>query len=203
MPETSVQNPLRLSENENTRSMFLSASQQQRPSAIPSFPRLVHNTTTSLNLSDFQVLNPSSKRQNSNSVYDDINSSKRRISRSKFLNIEEKNNDSTHSGRPIIKQLGQNPSLRYVRSSKRAPKRENSIGVTQSSALISKPFTENGGNTTHEKWSPEHTIKPLNISKRLLAFVDAGSNGQSKNDIVDSFQHKSNNSCLLYTSRCV
>lgn len=194
MPEISVQNPLRLSENENTHSMFLSASQQQRPSAIPSFPRLVHNTTTSLNLSDFQVPNPPSKRQNSNSVYDDINSNKRRISRSKFLDIEEKNNDSIHSGRPIIKQLGQNPSLRYVRSSKRVPKRENSIGVTQSSALISKPFTENGGNTTHEKCSPQNTIKPLNISKRLLAFVNAQSDGQSKSEIVDSFQNKSKTS---------
>ena len=136
MPETSVQNPLRLSENENTRSMFLSASQQQRPSATPSFPRLVRNTTANLSLSDFQVLNPSSKRQNSNSVYDDINSSKRRISRPRFSDIEGKNNDHTYPERTTVKESEKNPSPRYVSSSKRALKRENSVGITQSSALI-------------------------------------------------------------------
>ncbi|CAI4581005.1 BPK_HP2_G0032630.mRNA.1.CDS.1 [Saccharomyces cerevisiae] len=172
MPETSVQNPLRLSENENTRSMFLSASQQQRPSATPSFPRLVRNTTANLSLSDFQVLNPSSKRQNSNSVYDDINSSKRRISRPRFSDIEGKNNDHTYPERTTVKESEKNPSPRYVSSSKRALKRENSVGITQSSALISKSFSENGGSIAHEKWSPENMIKPLNVSQNSLAFQE-------------------------------
>nr|CAI6633891.1 AEL_HP1_G0034120.mRNA.1.CDS.1 [Saccharomyces cerevisiae] len=194
MPETSVQNPLRLSENENTRSMFLSASQQQRPSATPSFPRLVRNTTANLSLSDFQVLNPSSKRQNSNSVYDDINSSKRRISRPRFSDIEGKNNGHTYPERTTVKESEKNPSPRYVSSSKRALKRENSVGITQSSALISKSFSENGGSIAHEKWSPENMIKPLNVSQNSLAFVDAGSDEQSKSEIVGGFQRKSNNS---------
>lgn len=37
-------------------------------------------------------------------------------------------------------------------------------------------------------------IKPLNVSQNSLAFVDAGSDEQSKSEIVGGFQRKSNNS---------
>lgn len=169
--------------------MFLSASQPQRPH----FPMSVRNATTRLDLSNFQVLNPSAKRQNSSSVYNDINSSKRRINESRFLDVEDNTNDSTPSERTIICHSRPKPSLRYSNSPKRSLKRENSVEVTGSYPLISKPASQSGKNNAYDKRSSKNLVKSLEISSRnsllnasksSLAFVDAEADGQSNNDII-------------------
>lgn len=198
MPEISVQNPLRLSENGNARSMFLSASQPQRPSTASSFPMSVHNAAR-LDLSNFQVLNSSAKRQNSNSVNEDINSSKRRISRPNFLDIEYTNNASSQSEKTTLYNSRPNPSARYLGSPKRALQRENSVEVTRSSPLISKPASHNGKHIAYDKHTTGIPVKSpnisssnslLNMSKSSLAYVEAEPDGQSSNEIIENFQHK-------------